>query len=277
MDPSGGIRGLFLAERVDDFDFSKAPALVTAKGSMAKEVPGMDTVTVSKWEVVQDEFLDRAKSESKYPRRHLEHVKARYGGWFEKRGLATGNVLDIGGGWGLYREWWQPDKGDVFIVLDPGVERFVTGAYKAHHECYERAFSLPMTFIEGMGEVLPYKDGSFATCLIAAALDHCADPRRVLAEAHRCLKPGGRMIIVQGCVIPAAREYVRLVKRFVQLLIHPLQLLAKLRARFFGPPSHMHHFDIRPLSEMLKDVGFVQVRGDPVQRVYMFEAFKAAS
>lgn len=272
MDPSDRIRGLFLAERIDDFNFSKAPALVCAKRSTAKKVPGMDTVTVSKWDVVQDEFLDRAKSESKYPRRHLERVKARYDGWFEKRGFATGSVLDIGGGWGLYREWWQPDEGDVFIVHDPGVERFVTGPYKAHHECYERAFSLPMTFVEGMGEVLPYKDDYFATCLIAAALDHCADPRRVLAEAHRCLKPGGRMIIVQGC-----GEYVRLAKRFVQLLIHPLQLLAKLRARFFGPPSHMHHFDIKPLSAMLKDVGFVQVRGDPVQHVYVFEAFKAAS
>jgi len=32
-------------------------------------------------------------------------------------------VLDIGGGWGLFREWWEPGDGDVVIVPGRAFDR----------------------------------------------------------------------------------------------------------------------------------------------------------
>jgi len=48
----------------------------------------------------------------------------------------------------------------------------------------------------GDGYHLPFADRSFSVVLLIAMLEHTSEPWRVLAEARRVLKPGGRAIIV---------------------------------------------------------------------------------
>ena len=48
----------------------------------------------------------------------------------------------------------------------------------------------------GDGYHVPFAVGSFSTVLLIAMLEHTSEPWRVLAEARRVLKPGGRAIIV---------------------------------------------------------------------------------
>ncbi|MBY0493450.1 MAG: methyltransferase domain-containing protein [Cyanobacteria bacterium] len=48
----------------------------------------------------------------------------------------------------------------------------------------------------GDGYHIPFADGSFSMVLLIAMLEHTSEPWRVLAEARRVLKPGGRAIIV---------------------------------------------------------------------------------
>jgi SAM-dependent methyltransferase len=46
------------------------------------------------------------------------------------------------------------------------------------------------------GYDLPFADGSFKVVLLVAVLEHTREPWRLLAEAQRVLKPGGRVVIV---------------------------------------------------------------------------------
>jgi ubiquinone/menaquinone biosynthesis C-methylase UbiE len=46
------------------------------------------------------------------------------------------------------------------------------------------------------GYQLPFADGSFDVVLLIAVLEHTREPDRMLAEAQRVLKPGGRAIMV---------------------------------------------------------------------------------
>jgi SAM-dependent methyltransferase len=47
-------------------------------------------------------------------------------------------------------------------------------------------------FVEGNAEALPFASGEFDVVLNAFGMPHVADPERVVAEARRVLKPGGR-------------------------------------------------------------------------------------
>jgi SAM-dependent methyltransferase len=46
------------------------------------------------------------------------------------------------------------------------------------------------------GYQLPFRDGSFEVVLLVAVLEHTSEPWRVLAEARRVLRKGGRVVIV---------------------------------------------------------------------------------
>lgn len=48
----------------------------------------------------------------------------------------------------------------------------------------------------GDGYQIPFASASFSTVLLVAMLEHTSEPWRVLAEARRVLKPGGRAIMV---------------------------------------------------------------------------------
>jgi len=46
------------------------------------------------------------------------------------------------------------------------------------------------------GYALPFADRSFEAVLLVAVLEHTREPARLLAEANRVLKPGGKVVIV---------------------------------------------------------------------------------
>lgn len=87
----------------------------------------------------------------------------------------SGLILDIGCGPQRSASYMPDvDEGDI-VGIDP-----LAGAQP-------RAFS----FVQGVGEYLPFRDVTFDHALYATSLDHVVDPKRSLAEAARCLKFGG--------------------------------------------------------------------------------------
>ncbi len=266
---------LFNANELRRFDFSEAPTLIRGEAATALAGALIEEEDIALWQRAQSMFLGWTADRRRFSRDYIETAKRTYDEFFQRRGLLEGGVLDIGGGWGLFREWWQPGDSGVFVVHDPGVERFLRGPYQLHREYYQRALGLPMTFVEGYGEALPYADGVFDVCLIASALDHCIDPATVLNQAHRCLRPRGTLLLILGdCHTSRTNMYVAYFAAAARYLRHPGSLFHAI-LRFLRPDPHMHHFSSEQITVLLKQSGFSEVTVTPVMSgVHAFEALR---
>lgn len=92
---------------------------------------------------------------------------------------AGARVLDAGAGEGTYKRWFQ---GQRYIGLDLGVG---DGQWD-------------YSGLDVVGDLgsLPFPDGVFDAAINIVTLEHVRDPRAVMRELARVLKPGGRFLLV---------------------------------------------------------------------------------
>ena len=262
MDRREAVTRLFREDRLQAYDFDRSPELIRLAGQSKVTPPTQD---LSEWKKIQRNLMARAGDQSTpfNSEAHIEGHRQAMDGLFEQYELLQDRVLDIGGGRGLYRQWWEPGESGLFVVHDPGVERFDHADSPLHRKHYPRAFSLSMTFVEGFGEDLPYTDESFDTCLIVSALDHCLDPSRVLAEARRCLKGEGRLFLISHCheedhdddAAPSSDDPAG--SRLGRIARLPRSLAKAIYRSFVPRPRmHLHHWDQDELSALVEASDF---------------------
>ena len=109
--------------------------------------------------------------------------------------LHTGDrVLDVGCGTGVLTRSAAGVVGPTRLVvgIDPSVRMIATARKKAAREGIEAEFRL------GVIEQIPFEDGHFNIVLSSLMLHHLPPDlkREGLREAHRVLKPGGRLLVV---------------------------------------------------------------------------------
>jgi 2-polyprenyl-3-methyl-5-hydroxy-6-metoxy-1,4-benzoquinol methylase len=145
---------------------------------------------------------------------------------FLSRGLAPGaRVLDVGCGRG--------------VVLGPLADRgFEVHGVEISAEATRGADPRAEIRIAPRLADAGYEDQFFDTVMIWHVLEHLHDPRGVLEEVHRILRPGGRLIVA----VPN---------------------LSSLQARWTGAawfhldlPRHLYHFSLRSLEELIERTGF---------------------
>lgn len=95
-------------------------------------------------------------------------------------GVASRDILEVGCGEGMMFEGTSISP----VQMDVSMRRVRFARDKG-----QRA-------ICGDGYHIPFSDNSFEVVLLIAILEHTSEPARVIAEARRVLKPGGRAIIV---------------------------------------------------------------------------------
>jgi ubiquinone/menaquinone biosynthesis C-methylase UbiE len=105
-------------------------------------------------------------------------------------GRVAGRVIEIGGGTGANLPYYGSAVQEL-VITEPEepmarrLERKLAG------------YSLPARVVRARAEELPFEDQSFDFAVSALVLCTVEDPKRALAEIHRLLKPGGRLLFVE--------------------------------------------------------------------------------
>jgi ubiquinone/menaquinone biosynthesis C-methylase UbiE len=101
-------------------------------------------------------------------------------------------VLDLGCGTGTLAVMLrQMQPGGLIVGVDVDGAMLLKAQTKAQH------VSAPLALAQSRGELLPLVDGSFDTVVSTLVLHHLNRPQKLAAlrEAHRVLRPGGRLYI----------------------------------------------------------------------------------
>lgn len=255
------IRAAF--QNPDDFNFLLSPTLIMPAASALTRPQRV----LRKWRRSQSDFEAWVPSLGRYSRDYITEMKALHTGMFETFGCLHGNVLDVGGGWGNYREWWRHGDDDVFIVHEPSLERLLCGPPEHYRDVYRDAYEKPVTFVADMAERMQYHDEFFDFAIMAEVLDHVADPEVVLEAVRRTLKPDGFLIVINHLSddCPLQSPMYRTLRRLRRCMDSSPALL-KMYANTLRPLVHMllnrdHHlrsFSAESLRSLVKEPGFVE-------------------
>ena len=104
-------------------------------------------------------------------------------------------VLEIGSGYGMFVVVSIRDFGADCFGVEPGSAGFADASSIAYRVLKLHGLD-PSRIIMGTGEALPLRSESFDLVYSLNVLEHVQDPRSVIEEAVRILKPGGCMFFV---------------------------------------------------------------------------------
>jgi ubiquinone/menaquinone biosynthesis C-methylase UbiE len=143
----------------------------------------------------------------------------------------SGRVLEIGAGTGANFRHYPADVKVVAIEPDPYMLQ------RARKRAEEAAAEIELQQIAA--EKLPFPDASFDYVIDTLVLCSVKDPRKVLAEIKRVLKPGGELRVYEHV------RYENPIGALSQDIISPLW-------QWFGAGCHPN----RPAERYLREAGF---------------------
>jgi arsenite methyltransferase len=159
-------------------------------------------------------------------------------------GVQAGDrVLDVGCGPGFFAAELLPQVGTHGAVV--GVDTSAPMLAAAARRCEGLGNA---SFHEGSATALPVEDRGFDRVLCVQVLGHVADVPAALAEFHRVLRPGGRVLVWE--VDWSTLSWQSADPGRMQRLLH-----------VFG--SHLEHPALpRTLAAALRNAGFAEVRAE---------------
>ena len=152
-------------------------------------------------------------------------------------------ILDVGCGRAIDGAYlWQ--KGANVIGLEPS-KVMLTRAREHLHKSKAQ-----VALIQGVGESLPFKSGSFNKVMCKGALDHFFSPSKTMEEIARVLKPEGEIIIA---IANFNSLGFRLAKLLYPVTKYLTPSLRNERKPWEPPPDHQYKFDYPSLRSLVKE------------------------
>lgn len=103
-------------------------------------------------------------------------------------------VLEVGSGFGTFVYYCRTMDICECHGLEPGLPPY-SATLGISRRLLQSAGISTSAIDEGIGESMPYEDGSFDAVYSVSCLEHTQDPKAVLAEIARVLKPGGVAVL----------------------------------------------------------------------------------
>jgi SAM-dependent methyltransferase len=123
-----------------------------------------------------------------------------------------GRIIEIGAGTGANLRHYPASVAEVVAVEpEPYLRRRLSEAATLG--------PTPVTVVDSLAEALPFEDASLDAAVASLVLCSVADPRRVLAELARVLRPGGELRFLEH--VPSPRAGRRRVQRAADATIWP--------------------------------------------------------
>ena len=110
--------------------------------------------------------------------------------------LATGDVVEIGVGPGLNLQYYNFEKVNKVIGIDPSGELNKIAKKNADK------VNIPIDFLITTAEEIPLPDNSIDTVISTYTLCSIPDPNKALNEIFRILKPGGKYFFCEHGISP---------------------------------------------------------------------------
>jgi ubiquinone/menaquinone biosynthesis C-methylase UbiE len=98
----------------------------------------------------------------------------------------TGEVLEIGAGTGANFEYYDDAARVVALEPDPHMLKRAEAKLRPN-----------ITLRQAPAEALPFPDASFDAVVSTLVLCTVSDPAAALAEIHRVLRPGGKLVFIE--------------------------------------------------------------------------------
>ena len=111
---------------------------------------------------------------------------------------ARGTVLEIGIGTGLNLPYYDGERVERLIGLDPSERSWELARRRA------AGLAFPLEFIGLPGEEIPLADASVDTVVVTFSLCTIPDPVAALRGMHRVLRPGGELLFCEHGRAPDA-------------------------------------------------------------------------
>lgn len=141
---------------------------------------------------VKEEFTRQADTFNEYAAKADESVEDRFRGAVGEAG--AGVILDVACGPGVVTAALAGRATSVtaFDATPAMLE-------KARKRCAEAGLD-NVRFEQGDAQSMPFADGTFDVAVTRLAIHHFADPKRVIGEIFRVLRPGGTLVIADVIV-----------------------------------------------------------------------------
>jgi SAM-dependent methyltransferase len=165
-------------------------------------------------------------------RRMMLPVMARSASFIEERFPLPGRMLDVGCGYGFFLEHMERRGWRV-----EGIEIATTGRDYARHHLGLEVSAHPLPRCD-------WPEERFDVITLFYVIEHLSDPRAVLTEVRRLLRPGGLVVLRWPHTTPLAR----VLKPWAESL------------RLYQAPSHLFDFTPRTIARLLTDLGFAEIQ-----------------
>ncbi len=221
------------------------------------------------WSRLNKKFLNYHKSLTSYalmrnlPLTHyvssqtkLAHVKGKV-------------IVDVGAGTGQSQcSFFRYPEDNTYFLVDPNIRLL----HDQFIRIYPQLLETKMNHILSHAEKLPFKDHSVDIVMSLASIDHFADYKAFIKEAHRILKKDGQLLIFSHLDVPLSGQILTKLKTLKFSIPVLLEIVARKLFQIANRVSvddHTIHFhNSKPMEEAMQESGFTIFKKEEFRRYF---------